>query len=168
MTAAFNVLFLCTQNSARSIMAEALLNKIGRNKFRAYSAGSEPARVPMPEVIDRLKVLGHDVAHLRCKSWNEFMGPDAPRMDFVIALCDAVHGQFCPDLGEKFVTAAWPLPDPAKFTGSASERVTLLNELYGMVRRRIEIFTSLPFASLDKMAVKARLDEIGDTERMVS
>jgi len=168
MTAAFNVLFLCTQNSARSIMAEALLNKIGRNKFRAYSAGSEPARAPMPEVIDRLKVLGHDVSHLRCKSWNEFMGPDAPRMDFVIALCDSVHGQFCPDLGEKFVTAAWPLPDPAKFTGSTSERVTLLNELYGMIRRRIEIFTSLPFASLDKMAVKARLDEIGDTERMVS
>ena len=166
MTAAFNVLFLCTHNSARSIMAEALLDKIGKNRFRAYSAGSEPAREPLPEVIARLKVLGHDVTRLRCKSWNEFTGLDAPRMDFVIALCDTVHGQFCPELGEKFVTAAWPLPDPAKFTGSPSERTALLNELYGMIRRRIEIFTSLPFASLDKMAVKARLDEIGDTARI--
>ena len=166
MTAAFNVLFLCTHNSARSIMAEALLDKIGKNRFRAYSAGSDPATEPLPEVISRLKVLGHDVTRLRCKSWNEFTGLDAPRMDFVIALCDTVQGQFCPDLGEKFVTAAWPLPDPAKFSGTPAERTTLLNELYGMIRRRIEIFTNLPFASLDKMAVKARLDEIGDTVRV--
>ena len=166
MTAAFNVLFLCTYNSARSIMAEALLDKIGKNRFRAYSAGSDPATEPLPEVISRLKVLGHDVTRLRCKSWNEFTGLDAPRMDFVIALCDTLHGQFCPDLGEKFVTAAWPLPDPAKFSGTPAERTTLLNELYGMIRRRIEVFTSLPFASLDKMAVKARLDEIGDTVRI--
>ena len=166
MTAAFNVLFLCTHNSARSIMAEALLDKIGKNRFRAYSAGSDPAAEPMPEVISRLKVLGHDVTRLRCKSWNEFTGLDAPRMDFVIALCDTLQGQFCPDLGEKFITAAWPLPDPTKFTGSPSERTALLNELYGMIRRRIEVFTSLPFASLDRMAVKARLDEIGDTVRI--
>jgi protein-tyrosine-phosphatase/DNA-binding transcriptional ArsR family regulator len=166
MTPAFNVLFLCTHNSARSIMAEALLQKIGRNRFSAYSAGSKPALRPVPEVIERLKQLGHDVTKLRCKSWNEFTGPTAPRMDFVIALCDTVHGQVCPDFGEKFITGAWPLPDPAKFTGSATERTTLLNELYAMIRRRIEIFTSLPFASLDKMAVKARLDEIGDTQRV--
>lgn len=166
MTPAFNVLFLCTQNSARSIIAEALLEKIGRGRFRAYSAGSEPAREPVPEVIDRLKALGHDVSHLRSKSWDEFRGPDAPRMDFIIALCDAPHGQFCPDLGAQPVTGAWPLPDPAQFTGSATERTTLLNELYAMIRRRIEIFTSLPFDSLDRMAVKARLDEIGDTARV--
>jgi ArsR family transcriptional regulator, arsenate/arsenite/antimonite-responsive transcriptional repressor / arsenate reductase (thioredoxin) len=166
MTAAFNVLFLCTHNSARSIMAEALLDKIGKNRFRAYSAGSDPAIEPMPEVMQRLKVLGHDVSRLRCKSWNEFQGLDAPRMDFVIALCDTLQGQVCPDLGEKFITAAWPLPDPAKFTGSPAERTALLNELYGMIRRRIEVFTSLPFASLDRMAVKARLDEIGDTVRI--
>ncbi|HMJ97672.1 MAG TPA: protein-tyrosine-phosphatase, partial [Reyranella sp.] len=120
---------------------------------------------PMPEVIDRLKHLGHDVAKLRCKSWNEFTGPSAPRMDFVIALCDTPQGQVCPDLGEKFVNAAWPLPDPADFTGSPTERVTLLNELYAMVRRRLEIFTSLPFTSLDRMSLKKRLDEIGDTVR---
>jgi ArsR family transcriptional regulator, arsenate/arsenite/antimonite-responsive transcriptional repressor / arsenate reductase (thioredoxin) len=165
MTPAFNVLFVCTHNSARSIMAEALLQKIGKGQFNAYSAGSDPARVPQPEVIERLEKLGHDVTRLRCKSWHEFTGPDAPRMDFVIALCDTPHGQTCPDFGEKFVTGAWPLPDPVDFRGSESERATLLNELYAMIRRRIEIFTSLPFATLDKMALKARLDEIGDTAK---
>jgi len=165
MTPAFNVLFLCTRNSARSIVAEALLDKIGKGRFHAYSAGSQPARQPMPEVVDRLKQLGHDVSKLRSKSWNEFTGPNAPRMDFVIALCDTPQGQVCPDLGERFVSAAWPLPDPAAFKGSPTERVTLLNELYGMVRRRLEIFTSLPFTSLDRMALKKRLDEIGDSAR---
>jgi arsenate reductase len=166
MTPAFNVLFLCTQNSARSIIAEALLEKIGRGRFRGYSAGSEPAQAPLPEVVERLKSLGHDVSRLHSKSWNEFKGPDAPRMDFIIALCDAPNGQFCPDFGGQYVTAAWPLPDPAQFKGSATERTTLLNELYAMIRRRLEIFTSLPFDSLDRMAVKARLDEIGDTMRV--
>lgn len=163
MTPSFNVLFLCTRNSARSIIAEALLEKIGKGRFNAYSAGAEPAREPMPEVIERLKHLGHDVSKLRSKSWDEFIGSNAPRMDFVIALCDTPQGQKCPDLGEKFVNAAWPLPDPADFKGSPTERVTLLNELYAMVRRRLEIFTSLPFTSLDRMALKKRLDEIGDT-----
>ena len=166
MAPAFNVLFLCTQNSARSIIAEALLEKIGRGRFRAYSAGSAPAREPMPEVIERLTALGHDVSHLHSKSWDEFKGPHAPRMDFIIALCDAPNNQFCPDFGAQFVTGAWPLPDPAQFSGSATERTTLLNELYAMIRRRIEIFTSLPFDSLDRMAIKARLDEIGDTTRV--
>ena len=163
---AFNVLFLCTQNSARSIMAEAILEKIGRGRFRAYSAGSEPARGPLPEVLERLRHLGHDVGHFRSKSLQEFTGPQAPRMDFVIALCDTPQGQFCPDLDNRFVTGAWPLPDPAKFMGSTAEKTTLLNELYAMIRRRIEIFTSLPFRSLDRMALKARLDEIGDTTRL--
>jgi len=166
MSPAFNVLFLCTQNSARSIIAEALLQKIGKGHFNAYSAGSQPAAQPMPEVIARLTALGHDVSQLRSKSWDEFTGPNAPRMDFVIALCDTLDGQVCPDLGVKVITAAWPLPDPAKFTGSATERTTLLNELYAMIRRRLEVFTSLPFSSLDKLAIKARVDEIGDTTRV--
>lgn len=165
MTPAFNVLFLCTHNSARSIMAEALLEKVGRGKFHAYSAGSDPAIAPMADVMKRLEALGHDVSNLRCKSWNEFTGPNAPRMDFVIALCDTPQGQKCPDFGDKFVTGAWPLPDPADFKGSPTERTTLLNELYAMIRRRIEIFTSLPFPTLDKMALKKRLDEIGDTTK---
>lgn len=166
MSPAFNVLFLCTHNSARSIMAEALLEKIGRGRFHAYSAGAEPAHEPLPEVLERLKALGHETSQLRCKSWNEFKGPDAPRMDFIIALCDVPHGQFCPDLAGQYVTAAWPLPDPAQFKGSTAERTTLLNELYAMIRRRVEIFTSLPFQSLDRMALKARLDEIGDTTKV--
>lgn len=163
MVAAFNVLFICTRNSARSIMAEAILDKVGRGKFKAYSAGSEPADAPMPEILDRLTILGHDVSRLRSKSWHEFTGPDAPRMDFVLTLCDPSHGEICPDLGALPVTAIWQFPDPAKFTGSASERLVLLNELYGMIRRRLEAFTNLPFASLDRIAIKARLNEMGDT-----
>jgi protein-tyrosine-phosphatase/DNA-binding transcriptional ArsR family regulator len=161
MTPAFNVLFLCTHNSARSIIAEAILQSLGSGRFRAYSAGSDPIAAPLPEVIDKLHTLGHEVSQFRSKSWSEFVGPSAPRMDFVITLCDTLHGQTCPDFGELAVTGAWPLPDPTKFTGSAVERSTLLNELYASLRRRIEIFTALPFASLDRMAMKARLDEIG-------
>ena len=163
MTPAFNVLFLCTHNSARSLMAEAILDQVGKGKFNAYSAGSEPAREPdaggARQAARRSATTSSD---LRCKSWDEFTGPDAPRMDFVITLCDMLQGQQCPDFGDKPVTAAWPLPDPAKFTGSAIERATMINELYGMIRRRLEIFVNLPYASLDRMALKKRLDEIGD------
>lgn len=166
MTPAFNVLFLCTHNSARSLMAETILEQIGKGKFNAYSAGSDPAGAPMPEVVSKLTALGHDVGRLRCKSWDEFTGPDAPRMDFVITLCDVLQGQQCPDFGDKPVTGAWPLPDPAKFQGSAVERATMINELYGMIRRRLEIFVNLPYASLDRMALKKRLDEIGDASRV--
>ena len=161
MTPAFNVLFLCTHNAARSIMAEAILRKCGGDRFHAYSAGSDPIVKPNPDVIRKLRAFGHDTASLRSKSWNEFTGPDAPRMDFVVTLCDTLHGHTCPEFGKLAVTAAWPLPDPAKFTGNKAECATLLNEVYGGLRRRIEIFISLPFASLDRMAMKARLDDIG-------
>jgi len=160
MTAAFNVLFLCTHNSARSIMAEALLRKIGRGRFHAYSAGPEPVAEPLAEVIDKLRNFGHDVSLLRSKSWDEFLGPSAPHMDFVITLCDTPQGQVCPDFGNLTVTGAWPLPDPAMFMGSPAERSAMLNELYAGLQRRIEILTSLPFASLDRNAMKRRLDEI--------
>ena len=166
MTPTFNVLFLCTHNSARSIIAEAILERIGKGKFKAYSAGNDPAAAPMPEVLDRLKILGHDVTSLRSKSWNEFMGPAAPRMDFVITLCDRVDGQVCPEFGDRPVTAAWPFPDPAKFHGSEIEKTAFLNGLYGMIRRRLEAFSSLPFASLDRMALKGRLDELGDSSKL--
>lgn len=157
----FNVLFLCTRNSARSIMAEAILNSMADGRFRAFSAGSDPLHTgPVPEVLTQLKSLGHDVTGLRSKSWDEFTGPDAPRMDFVIALCDTLNLQACPDFEGTHVTAAWPLPDPAKFSGSAPERATLLNELYAALHRRLAIFTSLPFGTLDRMALKARLDEL--------
>lgn len=166
MTPAFNVLFLCTHNSARSIMAEAILNRIGNRHFRAWSAGSDPIAAPSPEVIGRLRTFGHDTDGLRSKSWLEFTGPSAPQMDFVITLCDTLEGPVCPDFGEVAVTAAWPLPDPGKFTGSDLERASLLNEIYASLHRRLEIFTSLPFAALDRMALKARLDEIGGGVRL--
>lgn len=165
MTPAFNVLFLCTANSARSIMAEAILTKIGGGRFRAFSAGSNPAPAPQPDVLAKLAAMGHDTALLRSKSWDEFVGPSAPRMDFVIALCDTLEGQLCPDFGDKAVTGAWPLPDPAKFHGSDAERATFLNELYASLHRRLSIFVNLPFAALDRIAVRRRLDEIGGTVR---
>jgi arsenate reductase len=143
-----------------------VLDEIGKGKFNAYSAGSEPATTPMTEVLARLKVIGHDVSGLRSKSWNEFTGPEAPRMDFVIAMCDTLEGQECPDFGGHVVTAAWPFPDPTKFTGSPTELITTINSLYAMIRRRLNIFVSLPFGTLDKMALKARLDELGEPARI--
>lgn len=159
--ASFNVLFLCTHNSARSIMAEAILHDIGRGRFRSFSAGSSPVPAgPQPAVLAQLRSLGHDVSGLKSKSWDQFTGPDAPRMDFVITLCDTLNLQACPDFEGTHVTAAWPLPDPAKFSGSETERATLLNELYAALHRRLSIFASLPFGTLDRMALKARLDEL--------
>jgi arsenate reductase len=161
--ATFNVLFLCTHNSARSIMAEAILADMGAGRFHAFSAGSDPSpRGPLPEVLAHLKTLGHHVGGLRSKDWGAFSGAGAPKMDFVIALCDTLDGQVCPDFGQTSMTAAWPLPDPTKFAGNAAERATLLNELYAALRRRLGIFISLPFATLDRMALKARLDELAN------
>lgn len=160
---AFNVLFLCVGNSARSIMAEAILSKLASGRFKAYSAGSAPsASGPLPEVMALLKALGHDVSGLQSKSWNAFIGPDSPRIDFVIALCDILSGQVCPDFGATTITASWPLPDPARFTGSVAERATLLNEVYAALRRRLEVFISLPVLTLDRMALKARVEELAD------
>ena len=140
---------------------EACLRKYGGERFHAYSAGSDPIAEPNPAVIEKLRAFGHDTTSFRSKSWNEFTGPNAPRMDFVITLGDTLHGQACPEFDKLAVTGAWPLPDPAKFNGSPVECATFLNEVYGGLRRRIEIFISLPFASLDRMAMKVRLNEIG-------
>jgi ArsR family transcriptional regulator, arsenate/arsenite/antimonite-responsive transcriptional repressor / arsenate reductase (thioredoxin) len=159
---AFNVLFLCTRNSARSIMAEAILARAGKGRFRAYSAGSEPGDAPMPQVLEKLQAVGHDISGLHSKSWERFIGPDAPRMDFVIALCDTLDGQACPDFGDAPLTAKWGMPDPAKFAGSPVECSTMLNELYASLYRRITIFINLPFPKLERMALKTRLDEIGE------
>lgn len=154
-----NVLLLCTHNSARSIMAEAILNDIGGARFRAFSAGSDPsAGGPLPEVLDQLRALGHDVSALRSKSWHVFTGPAAPRMDFVIALCDTLNLRACPEFAGPPVSAAWPLPDPARFSGSATERAALLKELYATLHRRLSRFIGLPLRALDRMALKARLD----------
>ena len=159
---AFNVLFLCTRNSARSIMAEAILGRAGKGRFRAYSAGSDPAGAPMPQVLEKLRAVGHDISGLHSKSWERFIGPDAPRMDFVIALCDTLDGRTCPDFGDAALTAKWGMPDPAKFAGSPIECSTMLNELYASLYRRIMIFINLPFPKLERMALKGRLDQIGE------
>jgi arsenate reductase len=156
-----NVLFLCTRNSARSIMAEAILNAIGGGRFRAFSAGSDPApEGPLPEVLDRLRALGHEVAGLRSKSWHVFTGPDAPRFDLLIALCDALELRAIPNFAGPHLAAAWPLPDPVKFAGSASERATLLDELYAALHRRLSALVGLPLATLDRLALKRRLDAL--------
>jgi arsenate reductase len=110
--------------------------------------------------------MGHDVSRFRSKSWDAVTGEGAPRIDFVIALCDTLDGQACPDFGETVITGAWPLPDPAKFGGSAAERATFLNELYAGLHRRIGIFTALPMSSLDRIALKARVDELADPVAM--
>jgi protein-tyrosine-phosphatase len=156
------VLFLGTRNAARSIIAEALLRKMAGDRFTAWSAGTQPSRQPMPEVLGRLRRLGCDVAPLRCKPLDTFASRDAPRLDFILVLGDAGRGLKRPDFGDKPIVAAWPLPDPNAFKGALAERAVLLDELLGMVRRRLETFISLPFASLDRSALTRRLAEIGD------
>ena len=158
----YNVLFLCVRNSARSVMAEAILNKVGRGRFNAYSGGTSPSPTgPRPEVLATLRSLGHDTTALRSKDCAEFSMPGAPEMHFVIQLCEAPLAGVCGELGNNPVSAAWPLPDPAKFTGRAVERQVLLNELYGALLRRISVFTSLPVASLDRLTLTSHLNGIG-------
>lgn len=157
---AFNVLFLCQHNSARSIIAEAILAAIGSGRFRGYSAGPQPAAAPLPQVIELLRARGHDVATLRSKSWDEFGRETSARMDFVITLCDMQDGQPGPDLGGA-VPGLWLLPDPTRFAGSARERSALLGELYAGLRRRLERFCRLPLATMDRATAKLRLDQLG-------
>ena len=162
MTPAFNVLFLCTHNSARSIMAEAILQKLGGGRFHAYSAGSDPIAAPHARG-DREAEACSATMSAHCAASHGTSSPGPMRRAWISSSRSATRctDRPVPDFGELAVTGAWPLPDPAKFTGSPVERATLLNELYASLRRRIEIFTALPFASLDRMAMKARLDEIG-------
>lgn len=158
----YNVLFLCVHNSARSIMAEAILNKLGSGLFHAYSGGTMPSLIgPRPEVLSTLRSFGHDTAGLRSKDCTEFSVPGAPEMHFVIQLCEVPLAGVCGELGIQPVSAAWPLPDPAKFTGRAIERQVFLNELYGGLLRRISVFTSLPVVSLDRMTLTRRINDIG-------
>lgn len=160
--ASYNVLFLCVRNSARSIMAEVILNKVGKGRFKAFSGGPSPSTTgPVPEVLATLQTLGHDITGLRSKDCAEFRQPSAPQMQFVIQVCEAPVNGFCGELGTGPITAAWPLPDPARFTGRDIERQVLLHELYGALLRRISVFTSLPLASLDRMALTAQLNDIG-------
>lgn len=157
----FNTLFLCTGNSARSIIAEAILNKIGQGKFRAYSAGSQPKGQVNPNTIQLLHGLGYDTSGLRAKSWNEFAKPGAPALDFVFTVCDNAAGETCPVWPGQPMTAHWGVPDPAEAQGSEAEIALAFKDAYRMLFQRIGIFTALPIRSLDKLSLQNRLREIG-------
>jgi arsenate reductase (thioredoxin) len=160
----FNVLFLCTGNSARSILAEAILNKHGGGRFNAYSAGSQPKGEPHPHTIALLSSLGYDTGKYRSKSWNEFAKPGAPALDFVFTVCDNAAGETCPFWPGQPMTAHWGVPDPAAATGAAAEVALAFKDAYRMLQRRIEVFTALPFGSLDAMSLQAKLKDIGRME----
>lgn len=162
--APFNALFLCTANSARSILAEAILNREGRGRFRAFSAGSSPRGEVHPYALDFLRNQNHDVADLRSKSWEEFAGDSAPEMHFVFTVCDNAAGETCPIWPGQPMTAHWGVPDPAASGGSEAEQRQAFAEAYRQLNNRISAFVNLPLRSLDQMALKTRLDEIGDGE----
>jgi len=159
----YNVLFLCTGNSARSILAEAILNRIGKGKFVAYSAGSMPKGEVNPHSIALLKRLGYATDGLRSKSWDEFSGAGAPPLDFVFTVCDNAANEVCPVWPGQPMTAHWGLPDPAAVEGSESRIDAAFREAFMLLQRRIELFANLPVKSLDRMSLKTRLDEIGKT-----
>ena len=160
----FNTLFLCTGNSARSIIAEAILNKIGKGKFQAYSAGSQPKGQVNPNTLQLLRDLGYDTSGFRSKSWSEFAKPGAPPLDFVFTVCDNAAGEACPVWPGQPMTAHWGVPDPAEATGSEAEIALAFKDAYRMLQRRIEIFVALPIRSLDKLSLQAKLKDIGQME----
>jgi arsenate reductase (thioredoxin) len=159
----FNVLFLCTGNSARSIIAEAILNKVGANRFRAYSAGSHPKVKVHPETLRLLQSLGFDTSGLRSKSWDEFTAPGAPQFDFVFTMCDNAAAEACPLWPGQPMTAHWGVPDPAQATGSPAEIALAFKDTYRMLNQRTGIFTALPIRSLDQLTLQNKLKDIGRT-----
>ena len=160
-TRALNVLFLCTGNSARSILAEAILNRIGRGKFHAYSAGSHPKGAVNPAALALLAGMNYPTAGLRSKPWDEFAGPEAPPLDFVFTVCDNAAGEVCPIWPGQPMTAHWGLPDPAAVTGSEAEVTLAFAEAYRVLHNRITLFGNLPISSLTRLSLQSRLNEIG-------
>ena len=160
----YNVLFLCTGNSARSIMAEAILNRLGAGKFVAYSAGSHPKNEVNPHALKLLGRFNHKVDGFRPKSWDEFARPGAPQLDFVFTVCDNAAGEVCPIWPGQPMTAHWGVPDPAAvIDGSEAEIAAAFADAYGRLQNRISVFTSLPFEGLDRLSLQKRLDAIGET-----
>jgi protein-tyrosine-phosphatase len=164
MTERYNVLFLCTGNSARSIMAEAILNKLGAGKFHAHSAGSQPKGQLHPETAQLLQSLGYNMSGFRSKSWGEFAKPGSPPLDFVFTVCDNAAGELCPVWPGQPMTAHWGIPDPAEAQGSPAEIALAFKDAYRMLHRRIAIFTALPLRSLDQLSLQNKLREIGRME----
>jgi arsenate reductase (thioredoxin) len=159
-----NVLFLCTGNSARSIMAEAILNREARGRFRAFSAGSHPKGTVHPFTLDLLRKLNFDASGMRSKSWNEFSGSDAPRLDFVFTVCDGAAGETCPYWPGQPMTAHWGVPDPASATGNEAQVRLAFAETFHMLNNRISLFVALPLHSLDRLTLQRQLDNIGKTK----
>jgi protein-tyrosine-phosphatase len=157
----FNVLFLCTGNSARSILAEAILNGVGTGRFRAFSAGSHPAGKVNPYAIELLRQRDLRASELRSKNWNEFAAPGAPHLDFVFTVCDNAAGETCPIWPGRPVTAHWGIPDPAAVSGSDTEIRKAFSAAFTLLQRRISLFTSLPLARLDALAMQREVDRIG-------
>ncbi len=159
----YNVLFLCTGNSARSILAECILNRIGAGKFKAYSAGSQPKGQVHPMALDLLKRFNFVTDDLRSKDWNEFAADGAPSLDFVFTVCDNAAGEVCPIWPGQPMTAHWGIEDPAAVTISEEKQQQAFKTAYFQLERRIQIFTNLPLISLDKLTLQNRLDAIGKT-----
>ncbi len=160
----FNVLFICTGNSARSIMAEAILNRAGQGKFRAFSAGSQPKGQIHPYAVELLRRYHYDLSGIRSKSWQEFSGPNAPKLDFAFTLCDTAAAETCPVWPGQPMTAHWGLPDPAAATGTEAEIRFAFADAMRMLTNRINVFVSLPIKSLDQLSLQKQLDAIGKTK----
>jgi len=160
----FTVLFICTGNSARSIMAEAVLNRAGQGRFQAFSAGSHPKGRVHPYAIDLLKRMNYDVSNIRSKSWTEFAGTGAPKLDFAFTLCDEAAAEICPVWPGQPMTAHWGLPDPATKIGTEAEMRFAFADALRMLSNRINIFVSLPMKSLDALTLQKQLDAIGKTK----
>jgi len=157
----YNVLFLCNANSARSIMGEAILNRIGAGKFKAFSAGSQPKGTVNPYALQLLESLNYDTSFARSKGWDEFAAPDAPEMNFVFTVCDNTANETCPIWPGHPMTALWAIPDPAKVAGTDAEMHLAFADAYRMLNNRISLFTNLPVDALDHLTLQNHLDEIG-------
>ena len=162
-TPPYNVLFLCTGNSARSVMAEALLNVLGNGRFKAFSAGSFPSGKVQPVAAELAQAFGYD-APLRSKSWDEFAQPDSPAIDIVITVCDNAAGEVCPIWPGQPVTAHWGVPDPAAIDGTEAERRRAFQSAWMMLRQRVDLLLALPLDKLDRLAMQQQLRAIGKTE----
>jgi len=161
MVAGYNVLFVCTGNSARSAMAEALLNDLGKGRFTAYSAGSKPTGTINPLTLRTLELAHLPIQGLRSKSWSEFAAPDSPKMDFVVTVCDTAAGEPCPAWPGHPTTAHWGFPDPALAGGSDAERLAVFADVFKQISRRVELLVALPLDALDRLMTKQAMDRIG-------
>lgn len=157
----YNILVLCTGNSARSIMAEALFNVIGKGRFKAYSAGSHPTGKVHPLAIEQVKLLGYPIENLKSKSWDEFAMQDSPQMDFIFTVCDNAAGEVCPVWAGKPITAHWGFEDPAAAVGTDEEKRREFQNIFRYMTNRVQLFVNLPLANLDSIAIKRELDTIG-------